>query len=206
MSFHDSTYRLLQSDPEVSTDAQRRLIEAERRLGILLPSSILQWYERRNAIPVLAEHSNDDPPVEIEQIETIAWRGKLLLPIRRCRASLSRRTCSPCYRAIAFHPLDRAPIGPEKMDRRYQLARRTSSPAGGCSVASPSAAGPFTGLRRAAVVGPPFMAGLTRCCPRDASSTSPATPVHGRSRCRGFSRGGTRATLRGRRERNPHPA
>jgi hypothetical protein len=47
---------------------------------------------------------------------------------RPCLAPFSRRTCSPCYRAIAFHPLDRAPIGPGMMDRRYARTRRISSP------------------------------------------------------------------------------
>lgn len=83
MAFHDATFRLLGREPAVSLAAARCLADAEQRLGVTLPASVRDWYARESAIEILADHSNDDPPVEVRQFEAIRWRSRTLLPIRK---------------------------------------------------------------------------------------------------------------------------
>lgn len=82
MSLHDETFRLLGVTPSKSPSAVNELEEAERRLGVTLPTSIRDWYERDSAIRILAEHSNTDPPIEVHDFELISWQSRTLLPIR----------------------------------------------------------------------------------------------------------------------------
>jgi len=81
-SFHSATFRLLGFEPESSIPAKRSLMDAEARLGRALPESVRQWYSRRGAIQILAEHSNDDPPIAVECFETVEWQSRRLLPFR----------------------------------------------------------------------------------------------------------------------------
>jgi hypothetical protein len=83
MSFHDSTFRLLGGSLCVSPAAQKQLDESELRLGITLPTSVREWYERESAIRVLVENSNDDPPIDVSKFELASWQSKTLMPIRR---------------------------------------------------------------------------------------------------------------------------
>jgi hypothetical protein len=82
MSFHTSTSRLLGIEPEVTADAQAEVKNAERRLGITMPASIRDWYERGDAIQILAEHSNNDPPIRIADFAAMRWDSHTLVPIR----------------------------------------------------------------------------------------------------------------------------
>ncbi len=82
MSLHDETFRLLGVTPSKSASAVNELDDVERRLSVTLPPSIRDWYERDSAIRILAEHSNDDPPVEVRDFEPFRWQSRTLLPIR----------------------------------------------------------------------------------------------------------------------------
>ena len=82
MTFHDATFRLLGSEPRFSLTAKNCLDESQHRLGITLPASVRDWYERESAIRVLADYSNEDPPIEVSQFELIRWQSKTLMPIR----------------------------------------------------------------------------------------------------------------------------
>jgi len=54
----------------------------ENRLGIVLPPSVRQWYALQDGIKILAEHSNEDPPIPPENFSVIEWQSRKLLPIR----------------------------------------------------------------------------------------------------------------------------
>jgi len=82
MSLHDETFRLLGVMPSKSPSAMNELDEAERRLGVSMPASVRDWYERDSAIRILAEHSNDDPPIKVPDFALTTWHSKTLLPIR----------------------------------------------------------------------------------------------------------------------------
>lgn len=81
-NFHSVTFRLLHFESEISSSAQRALLESETRLGVKLPSSVRDWYCRDGAVRILAEHSNTDPPEEVEHLKIVDWRSHRLLPIR----------------------------------------------------------------------------------------------------------------------------
>ena len=81
-SFHSETFRLLGFEPELSGVAERILVDTESRLEKTLPESIRQWYRRNGAVQILAEHSNDDPPIAVEHFEIIQWKSRQLVPFR----------------------------------------------------------------------------------------------------------------------------
>jgi hypothetical protein len=82
MSVHDATFRLLGTKPSTSSLAKEQLDAAERRLGVTMPLSIREWYERESAIRILAENSNDDPPIDVSKFALTQWHSHTLLPIR----------------------------------------------------------------------------------------------------------------------------
>ena len=81
-SFHSATFRLLNFEPEISSAAQRAVADSETRLGVEFPRSVRDWYCRDGAVRILAEHSNADPPEEIENLKIIEWQSHRLPPIR----------------------------------------------------------------------------------------------------------------------------
>lgn len=82
MRYHEATFRLLEVEPRISPAAASAIRAAESRLGIGLPRSVSQWYALADAIRILADHSNDDPPIPAERFSIIEWRSQKLLPIR----------------------------------------------------------------------------------------------------------------------------
>ena len=80
--FHLATFRLLNFESEISRSAQQVVIDSETRLGVQLPRSVRDWYCRDDAVRILAEHSNQDPPVAVEHLEIVEWQGRRLIPIR----------------------------------------------------------------------------------------------------------------------------
>jgi len=63
--FHQAAISLLSTSavvPAVSSSALRTLMSLERRLGILLPASLQEWYSLDNAIAVLKTFSNRRAP------------------------------------------------------------------------------------------------------------------------------------------------
>jgi hypothetical protein len=82
MSFHTATFLLLGNEPRVTAAARAAVDDAEQRLGIPLPSSVREWYERDGAIRILAEHSNDDPPIKVPDLTVEQWQSQTLIPIR----------------------------------------------------------------------------------------------------------------------------
>lgn len=82
MSFHSATFGLLDAEPRILLSARQRLDETELRLGIKLPVSLREWYERESALRILSEHSNDDPPIEVSSFALTQWHSQTLLPIR----------------------------------------------------------------------------------------------------------------------------
>src|SRR5262245_13982677 len=82
MPYHAATFRLLHTEPITSPTSQAALQRAERRLGLSLPSSVREWYANDNAIQILTEHSNQDPPVELHDFALIEGQSRILVPIR----------------------------------------------------------------------------------------------------------------------------
>src|SRR6266850_2497412 len=83
MSYHTATFRLLNSEPKTSIAAEVAVQEVESRLGHSLPSSVREWYTGEDAIQILAEHSNQDPPIAVQDFAVIERQSRRLLPIRR---------------------------------------------------------------------------------------------------------------------------
>lgn len=82
MSYHAATLRLLDRPMHVSAAAQSEIAEVERRLGVRLPASVREWYAFEDGAAILAEHSNDDPPVEVRNFVVLEAEARRLLPIR----------------------------------------------------------------------------------------------------------------------------
>lgn len=80
--YHDRSYRLLDIAPAQDDSASRRFADTEQRLNIALPSSLQEWYRRGDAISILLNHSNDDPPIEPHNFKLFSWQSRALLPIR----------------------------------------------------------------------------------------------------------------------------
>ena len=81
-SFHRATFELLGTEPQTSTAAIGELERTERRLGIRLPPSIREWYSNDGALPILAAHSNDDPPIPVQEFSFTESTAGRLIPIR----------------------------------------------------------------------------------------------------------------------------
>jgi hypothetical protein len=74
--------RLLDCQLPLSVAAQTEIEEAERRLGLQLPRSIREWYSYEHDVSILAEHSNEDPPIDVRNFALLEWKSHRLLPIR----------------------------------------------------------------------------------------------------------------------------
>lgn len=81
-SFHSATFRLLRTEPAVSSAAVSAVENAERRLGFRLPPSVREWYCNAEAIETLAKYSNQDPPIPLEKFAVIEWNSLHLLPFK----------------------------------------------------------------------------------------------------------------------------
>ena len=81
-SFHWATFRLLRSEPHVSSAARSHIENAEHRLGFRLPASVREWYCNEEAIDVLAKYSNQDPPIPLEEFAVTEWKSLRLLPFK----------------------------------------------------------------------------------------------------------------------------
>lgn len=66
-SFHQATFDLLEVEPQTSASARAELESTERRLGLRLPDSVREWYSCKYALHILAEHSNQDPPIPVHE-------------------------------------------------------------------------------------------------------------------------------------------
>ena len=82
MSYHAATFRLLDSAPRTSAAAKAVVHDAEKRLGLSLPSSVREWYGCEDALAILAKHSNEDPPIAVPDFAVVEWQSRRLLPIR----------------------------------------------------------------------------------------------------------------------------
>jgi hypothetical protein len=81
-SFHSATFRLLPSEPRVSSAARSVVESAERRLGFGLPASVREWYCNQEAINILAKYSNQEPPIALEKFAVTEWNSLRLLPFK----------------------------------------------------------------------------------------------------------------------------
>jgi hypothetical protein len=82
MAWHTRTFGLLGFESQASAAAEVAVHQAERRLGMSLPPSVRDWYVREDALRILAEHSNGDPPVPLTEFAVLNWQSRRLLPFR----------------------------------------------------------------------------------------------------------------------------
>jgi hypothetical protein len=82
MLYHAAAFRLLNSEPRTSRAAEVALQDAESRLGIAFPASVREWYACQDALQILAEHSNQDPPIAVKDFAIVDWQSRRLLPFR----------------------------------------------------------------------------------------------------------------------------
>ena len=80
--FHRATFELLGIEPRTSIEAVGELEAAERRLGMMLPLSVREWYSYEGALAILAKHSNHDPPIPVQKFALTQSNTGLLIPIR----------------------------------------------------------------------------------------------------------------------------
>jgi hypothetical protein len=81
-NYHSSTFQLLGVEPEKTRATVSLVEDVEIHLGLKLPESVRDWYGRDGAMQILAKHSNDDPPVPIQDLSIIEQHPNRLLPIR----------------------------------------------------------------------------------------------------------------------------
>ena len=82
LSFHRATFELLGTEPRTSIAAIGRLERTEHACGIRLPPSVREWYSNDDALPILAAHSNDDPPIPLREFSLTESTVGRLIPIR----------------------------------------------------------------------------------------------------------------------------
>lgn len=81
-SFHGATFGILGFEPKRSAQAMAAVADCEHRLGTALPASVREWYGYEGAIGILAEHSNDDHPIPVDEFAVTEWQSLRLLPIQ----------------------------------------------------------------------------------------------------------------------------
>jgi len=82
MRYHAATLAILGSERRVSSSAKEEIWKSEARLGLTLPPAVREWYALEDAISVLAEHSNDDPPIPVRSFAVTDWQSCHMLPFR----------------------------------------------------------------------------------------------------------------------------
>lgn len=82
MSYHASTFQLLGFEPRTYGPAEAAVQQAETHLAISLPRSVRDWYVREDAVKILADHSNADPPIPVRDFAVLTWQSHQLLPFR----------------------------------------------------------------------------------------------------------------------------
>jgi len=81
-TYHRQTFHLLGAEPERTRAAESSVEDVETRLGLKLPESVRDWYCRDDAIEILAKHSNNDPPIPIEEFSITERHSLRLIPFR----------------------------------------------------------------------------------------------------------------------------
>jgi hypothetical protein len=81
-TFHSATFRLLGTEPRISAMALSEVETVERRIGGRLPASVREWYCYHGAIDILEKHSNQDPPIALDEFAVLEWKSHRLLPFR----------------------------------------------------------------------------------------------------------------------------
>jgi hypothetical protein len=71
LRYHQATLDLLQAAPLVSPTAVEAINHLQNRLRVPLPASVREWYSLRAATAWLAEYSNDDYPIPVEQFTAV---------------------------------------------------------------------------------------------------------------------------------------
>ena len=61
--------QLLGLEGRISTTVRNALDDVESRIKRTLPASVREWYELENAVQLLFQHSNADPPVDVGKLD-----------------------------------------------------------------------------------------------------------------------------------------
>jgi len=76
LRYHQATLDLLQASPLVSPTAVEALNHLNGQLTMPLPTSVREWYSLQQATAWLAEYSNDDDPIPVEQLSAVESSGE----------------------------------------------------------------------------------------------------------------------------------
>jgi hypothetical protein len=116
MLYHGDVFELLGARPRASTKAEEELSLAEERLGLRLPASVREWYSNEDALSILAEHSNGDPPIPVREFAVSESGSGRMLPIRRENQGV-------CTWSILLDGTDDPPVYVSEVDSasRWQL-------------------------------------------------------------------------------------
>ncbi len=70
-NYHQSTLELLKTKLQPSSEKISLLNRFEQTYGISLPASVREWYSLAEAYDILLKYSNQDHPVELDELECI---------------------------------------------------------------------------------------------------------------------------------------
>jgi hypothetical protein len=109
LRFHQRTFALLGHQPATSDALQDKLADVERALGRPLPASVREWYSLAGATSLLAEFSNDDHIVPLEQLtgcESIDAIDDVIAPGRNQAHVLMHENQGVCTWAVLIDGSD----------------------------------------------------------------------------------------------------
>jgi hypothetical protein len=119
-TYHSKSIAILGRKPKESSTALAQIDDAERRLGIRLPPSVRQWYAYKDAIQVLASHSNDDRPIPLHKFELEQWNSNRLLAFKHENQGV-------CVWSILLDESDDPPVYVNVDDNGWNLQADTFS-------------------------------------------------------------------------------
>lgn len=122
MPYHAATFQLLGFEPKHCGVAEAAVQRIETHLALSLPRSVRDWYVREDAVKILADHSNADPPISVDDFAVVSWRTRQLLPFRHENQGV-------CTWAIDLNGSDDPPVyvGVDTDGREWELLAFTFS-------------------------------------------------------------------------------
>jgi SMI1 / KNR4 family (SUKH-1) len=68
LTYHQSTFDLIQKQPEFSQTAPLLIAQCEQAYGFAFPAAVREWFSLTQAIAILATYSNQDEPLDLQAI------------------------------------------------------------------------------------------------------------------------------------------
>ncbi|MCB9851771.1 MAG: SMI1/KNR4 family protein [Phycisphaerales bacterium] len=82
LRFHEKTFRLIGTNPNIDPSSLDALAAVEQRIGLALPASLREWYSLEDACDRLYRYSNTDPSVSLSNMRDDGLIGGRYLKFR----------------------------------------------------------------------------------------------------------------------------